>query len=457
MKIIHLSIIIFCSCLLSNCAGASIGLSADDSGAISVAQFGANGDGYTDDAAALIKAMEYCVLNNKHCYIPKTKAYYNIGSTIRIPLKPGQSLNIISNGAIIKPNSVPINSSAWNLTGFKEHIFLSIGNQLTSYKDVAMYKFSEGSAINISGLIFDGGSFLGPLAPTSLSTDIFIGLQALAEIVNVNNCVFKNIYGYGMTIYNVKNSAVNRCKFYDVGGRGATPFAQKIDRDAFGDGVHYSLVKPDGVIKVQNSIFQGKKSQGKRSRDAVTFEFSTLPYQIFLTNDDIAGFAKCLHIEETAPTTVHIDHVNMSDFNFGIANIVNDQTVIYLNNVRMDVGMIDGNDQGDALAFLSYRSKARIYVNKSYLNFNGKKQAYQSAIGLVKVENSTINGNNTNFFFADGSTDFDNCVFIGFGGAGKSFSSNTGKGVYRILNSKIDRSSTIHANGQNLKLSINSQ
>lgn len=421
---------------------------------ISVLTFGAKGDGQTNDEDALEKAISYCIKNNKICYIPKTVRFYNIKSTIRVPLEPGQSIEIVSDGASIKPLAPPANNTAFSLTPFNEHVFLSIGKQINSIRDNAMFKNSEGSSVSISGLVFDGSNLPEGVAPTTLGTSIFIGLQVLAETVNINNCVFKNLYGYGLTIYNVKNSTMKECRFENVGGRGATPFVQKIDRDAFGDGVHFSLVKADGNVTMEHCVFLGKKIQNKRSRSAITFEFSTQPYNIFLSNVNISGFAKCIHIEETSPTKVHLNYVNMSDFNFGIANVLNDNSTISFNHVRMDVGLSDGNDYGEALAFLNYRSKAQIFIDNSYLNFNGKKESYQSAGGLVKVENSTINGNNTNFFFADGNTLFDHCIFVKFGGAQKSFFSNNGQSVYKITNSDLKKSSTVHANGQKLKLSI---
>jgi hypothetical protein len=425
----------------------------DNSQTVSVLSLGAKGDGVSDDAPALQKAISYCIQNRKVCYIPKTSRFYNIRSTVRVPLEPGQSIKITSNGAIIKPVG-PLNSSgAFKLTSFNENIFLSIGKQLPSVKDPAVLKLSEGTAIDITGLIIDGSYLQEVPAPTNFNTPILMGIQALAETVNMSDCTFQNIYGYGMTIYNVKNSKLNNCKFLNVGGRGATPFAQKIDRDAFGDGVHYTLVKADGVITIQNCIFNGKKVQNKRSRSAITFEYSTLPYKVFLTNDKIAGFAAGIHIEETAPTVVRANNIDIRDCNFDLVNVLNNSSVIYLDHSRLDVGFSDGNDNGDAQAFLNYRSKAQIFVNNSYLNFNGRKQAYQSTPGLVKVENSTINGNQTNLFFADGSTVFTGCTFIGFGGAGKSFSGNA-LSNYKIINSNLKKSKRIHADGQKLKLSI---
>lgn len=444
----------FATSCFSTAATAVVQTKGDDNDKVSVFTFGARGDGQTDDADAIKKAITYSLEHDKACFIPKTSACYNIGSTIRIPLEVNRSLRIISNGAIIKPLSPPNNSSAFNLTTFKEHIFLSIGKPISTIRGTDMFKNSEGSSISIRGLVIDGGNMPTALAPSSLNTDIFVGLQALAETVNLTNCTFRNIYGYGATIYNVKNSTLTNCKFENVGGRGATPFAKKIDRDAFGDGVHYSLVKANGNINLRDCDFRGLKSGDVRSRSAITFEFSTQPYNIYLSYVNISGFAKCMHIEETAATKVDLNNVNMTDFNFGLANVLNNDSEIHLNHVRMDIGISDGNDAGDALAFLNYRSNAQIFVNNSYLNFRGNKQSYQSAPGLVKVDNTTINGNGTNFFFADGNTIFDHCVFIGFGGKEKSFFSHNGQNSYQILNSDLTKSARVHANGQKLKLDI---
>lgn len=450
-----LLLIISLSNLLTSVACSAKNKFAVQNDVVSVQSYGAKGDGHTDDAPAFIKAISFCIKNHKICFVPKTTDSYNIGSTIRVSLEPGESLKISSNGAVIKPATPPVNSTGWNLTTFKEHVFLSVGKKIDALNN-GMFKYSDSSSVDVSGLEFDGANFQGPSAPSALSTDIFVGMQVLAEKVDISNCVFKNIYGYGITIYNVKNATLNHCRFENVGGRGATPAAQKIDRDAFGDGVHFSMVKTNGTVTIRNCDFAGLKTQGKRSRSAITFEFSNQPYTISVSNVGISGFAKCMHIEERAATTVNFDDVRMSDFNFGIVNVLNDSSVISLNNIKMDVGLSDGNDAGDALAFLNYRSKAKIYVTNSYLNFKGRKQSYQSAPGLMKVKNTTINGNNTNFFFADGSTVFENCNFIAFGGNGPSFFGGV-MSKYKLINCKLKNSSTIHANGQKLKLEIQNQ
>jgi hypothetical protein len=420
---------------------------------VSVKTFGVKGDGQSDDAEALEKAMIYCIKNDRICFIPKTKNFYNIASTIRVSIEPGQSLHIVSNGAVIKPLTPPVNSSAYNLTLYKEHIFLSIGKQIDVLKEESFNK-SKNSSVKIKGLVFDGINLKEHFATTTFDTDIFIGLQILAENVEVDKCLFRNIYGYGVRVHNVKYSTITNCKFDNVGGRGATSFAQKVDRDAFGDGIYHALVKSGGIIKISNCIIRGKKAQNKRSRVAITFEYSTQPYKIFLSNLEISGFAKCIHIEEVSPTIVHVDHVKMSDFNFGIANVLNDKSVIYFNNTRLYTGFSDGNDAGDALGFLNYHSKAKIYVDSSILDFNGRQQAYQSAVGLTEVQNSTINGHKTNFFFAGGNTVFSNCTFVDFGGAGISFLGDSHVN-YQIIKSDVRKSSSIHASGQKLKLSIN--
>lgn len=420
---------------------------------VSVKTFGAKGDGHTDDAGAIEKTIVYCIKNNLICWIPKTTKSYQIGSTIRVSLEPGQIIRISSDGAVIKPLAPPINKSAYNLTHFREHVFLSIGKVVNSIQTTEFFNQSLNTSVKITGLVFDGSNLKTVFASSSPETDIFIGLQLLAENVSVDNCTFRNIYGYGMRVHNVKNSTITNCNFNDVGGRGATMFGQGVDLDGIGDGIYHAMVKKDGLITIKNCTFTGKKTQGKRSRSALTFEYSTQPYRINLTALDISGFAKCIHIEEKAATVVNIDNVSMSDFNAGIANVLNDQSVVYFNKVNISTGLPDGNENGDALAFLNYESKAKIYVRNSVLNFKGRPEAYQSAVGLVSVDSSTIDGNLTNFFFADGSTVFNKCTFVNFGGKGKSFASNR-NGKYELMNCIFKNSPSIHAQGEKLLLKI---
>ena len=201
-------------------------------------------------------------------------------------------------------------------------------------------------------------------------------------------------------------------------------------------------------------ILLGKKQNNKRSRSALTFEFSLFPYKVNLKNLDIEGYAKCLHIEEIAPTIFKIENVKMKDFNFGIANVLNDKTLMYLDKCILKVGFNDGNDAGDALAFLNYNSKAKISVNRSTLDFNGRNNAYQSAVGLFEVKNSIINGNNTNFFFADGNTLFSQCEFIDFGGPQISFMSLNPINLYLIEDSTFKGVLVSSVKSHNVKLVI---
>ncbi|WP_457126080.1 glycosyl hydrolase family 28-related protein [Mucilaginibacter sp. HD30] len=420
---------------------------------VSVLSFGAKGDGISDDSRAIEKALAFCITNNRTCYIPKTTKFYKINSTIRVSINPGQHVKINSNGAVIKPLIIPTNNTAYNLTSFREHIFMSIGKQITSIKDVSMFNFSTKTAVSISGITFDGSDMPIKLESASFNTDIFVGLQILSEDVNIVNCTFKNIFGYGLRVHNLKNAVVANCTFQNVGGRGATPYAQKIDFDGLGDGVYFALVKSNGSIEVKNCTFNGLKFKNIRSRSAVTFEYSTCPYKITLSKLTISGFAKCIHVEEPAPTIITVKKVKMSDFNFGIANVLNNNTKVFFKRCQINVGISDGQDNGDALAFLNYESKAKVYVDSCFLDFNGRKGAYQSAVGLAEVKNSTINGHQTNFFFADGSTIFNKCIFIGFGGKGVSFQGNENS-TYTLINCNLKQSQKISALNQKLKLII---
>ena len=424
----------------------------DKNATVSILKYGAVGDGVTDNSAAFEKAIVYCIKNNKTLYVPKTKKSYNIAKTIRVALSKNDKIRILSNQALITAGNIE-NSSAYNLTTFREHIFLSLGRKINSIKKAEKVDQYTGTQISISGLVFDGIKQKYPDQILSFDNDIYIGVQLIAERVTLTDCVFKNIFGYGIRIHEVSDSRVERCKFLNVGGRGATLFANKIDIDGLGDAIYHAKVNENANILINDCQIVGKKYNNKRSRCAITFEYSKFPYKVKLEKLSISGFAKCLHIEETSAGIFHINNVNMVDFNFGIANVLNDNAEIYLNNCSMKVGYNDGNDNGDALAFLNYRSKAKIYVKKSVLSFNGRKYAYQSVVGLKKVENSIIDGNNTNLFFADGNTIFSSCKFTNFGGDRVSFSSNNPKDEYTIENSEF---SGIHISllKSNAKLNI---
>lgn len=420
---------------------------------ISVLSFGAVGDGITDDSDAFQKAIVYCVNNNKVLYVPKTKNSYSLAKTIRVELSKNNKIKIVSNQAVIMPGNLE-NKTAYNLTSFKEHIFLSIGRKINSIKKIEGAEENLGTEIEISGLTFDGNKQKYAERILSFDNDIYIATQFIAEKVKLTNCIFKNIFGYGVRIHEVSDSKIEHCKFLNVGGRGATPFANNIDFDGFGDAIYHAKVNVNANILINDCQFIGKKYNNKRSRCAITFEYSDYPYKVNLEKLNISGYAKCLHIEEAAATIFQIKNVKMEDFNFGIANVLNDKTQIFLDNCNIKVGLNDGNDNGDALAFLNYMSAAKIYVNKSTLNFNGKHNAYQSAVGLSKVESSTINGNNTNFFFADGSTLFSNCKFINFGGSQMSFMSNNPENLYLIEDSIFLGIPLSTIKGSNVKLVI---
>lgn len=420
---------------------------------VSVLDFGAVGNGVADDSDAFQKAIINCINKKQILYIPKTKKSYNLNKTIRVSLSRGEKIKIISNKATLTPKVIDV-STAYKLTSFKEHVFISIGREFSSILSPEISDQNYGTEISISGLIVEGINQNYTENITSYNDDIYIGAQFVAEKVIVEDCIFKNIFGYGIRIHEVSESKIKGCEFINVGGRGLTPFANKKDLDAFGDAIFHAKINRNANIAIEECNFYGKKNKEKRSRSALTFEFSLYSYTVNLKKLNIQGYAKGLHVEENATTVFELEKVHISDFNFGIVNVLNDKTIMNLNKCTLNVAFNDGNDSGDALAFLNYKSSAKIYVKRSYMNFNGKKGAYQSATGLARVENSTIDGNNTNFFFADGNTEFLNCKFINFGGAGMSFFSNNSKNKYKIINSTFTGNPVTDIKATNVGLEI---
>ena len=67
---------------------------------LSVKDFGAKGDGTTDDTAAIQTAINYAAANSKTIYIPKGSGYYQISSSVSVTGNVGRGFGIVGDGII---------------------------------------------------------------------------------------------------------------------------------------------------------------------------------------------------------------------------------------------------------------------------------------------------------------------------------------------------------------------
>jgi hypothetical protein len=433
----------------------AVSLAQAPAGAVNVANYGAVGDGVKDDTKALTDALNYCVANKKVCYIPKSKSFYHVTGTIRVDIKPSQKLEIVSNGGIVKAGTLTTfkSTTLWKISPmYDEKVLLSFGPAAANYTDLSTaFAKNNGTTLIVKGLIIDGVSEAFPEVPEK-NQRILVGLQTSCANVNISSCSFSNIYGYGMVSFGAQTYINSGSTYREVGGRGKTPYAFKVDTDAFGDAIYTAVVKPGANITIRNCNLTGIQKFKRRSRIGITFEYSKQPYRITIDGCKIRHYAKGIHYEEKAKSTTLINNCLFEDVNFGVANIGNAGSTSIIRKSVFNIGTTDGQEQGDAYAFLTMYGDVNISVENSQLNFKGRKGAFQNFAGVKKVINTTLNANNTNPSIANANTQFESCKFINFGGNAPSFTSYAGGNSFLLKNCTFEGGDNVHAKGQKLSL-----
>jgi hypothetical protein len=430
-------------------------------GPLNVQWFGATGDGKTDDAPALIKALRAAADDNTVAYIPRTDAAYLIASTVRVPLETGQQLIVESNGATIKPVADIKTDTLWKLSMYDERIYLSFGmtgaGKQVSIDVHTAFENNYGTSVQVRGLVIDGKAL--PVVASTLkdgqpdwTVKFAVGLQISAENVVIEACRFQNIFGYGTRLHGPASVYIANNSFHEVGGRGNTPHL-KVDMDAFGDGVYISSIKGNGQIVVTDCTFQGITTLPHRSRIAITFEYGDKIYNSIVSNCTIVHYAKGIHIEENVPSEIKIDKCLFRNVNFGIANVINNNGRCVVSNSKFLITDIDKFDFGSPLFFLNYQSTCAVFFSNCEIHLNTSGQTWQTIAGAQLFDGCTFYGYNKNHFFADANANFVNCKFNDFGGPAHTFFSYSGGSEYRLENCDFT-GDDVHAKGQKVKLSF---
>ncbi len=420
---------------------------------INVQDYGAKGDGVTDDSQAFQKAMMDCINNHKRCYIPKTKSSYLLVNSVRIVMSGSQSLAISSNGATLKGGALMDGSNnIWNLSSFRFHNLLSIGPVVANHVYKTAFDNNSNINVSVSGLHFEGSYVKDQGTPDGYNGDLAVGIEVSAGSLTIKDCHFKHFYGFAILSHGAQSFNCSQCDFDDIGGRGNTVFANKKDNDAFGDAIHLSGIKNGGTISISDCMIDGKKNDSKRSRCGITFELDYFPYTATISHCTIGGYAHSIHIEEHVASNFKISDCDLSDFNFAIVNSMNNGATVNIENTRFNIGMTDGEDAGDVNSFLNYQTTAQVSCSGCTFTYEGKPNAWLNMNGVISLDNCIIEGNGKNFFFADGNTVFNNCRFINFGGNSFSFISHDPKNTFTIQNSSFTGGKVFPAKGTRLNI-----
>ena len=264
---------------------------------VSVKDFGAVGDGTTNDSAAIQAAATAAVAAGARLWIPKTSSFYALGSgAIAVTLADGQGLVIESDGAELRQTA---NVSA-----------AVISVNCTSAVTAAL---GTNTFLVVRGLVIDGRGVPEQWSETNFANlKTVTGIATQAEYVLVENCRLRKIYGYGISSSGAYQSEIRNCSLNEVGGH----WYQNNAYDAFGDGIYHSRVKANGNVLITHCNIIGYSSN--YSRIGVTFEYSTVYYNATIEHCLVQKYDRAIHIEESSQCNLSIDNCRIIDFRVGL-------------------------------------------------------------------------------------------------------------------------------------------
>ncbi|MDE1192052.1 MAG: hypothetical protein PW786_07935 [Arachidicoccus sp.] len=395
--------------------------------AINVKDFGALGNGVHDDSKAILLALNTAISKNKTCFIPKTNNFYKINQTLKILLPIQGNLRIVSNGAIIKPDSNYYKSSFLKQisTGFANNVIFDI--RQTSYpkqlSDISFVVQNHQTSLSIVGLKIYGPDKFFSMFPTSGIDKIWVGIQCGTDEVTIKNCEFNNIYGYGIQNLFSKSINISNVIFNSVGGRGKTTSLFSVDNDSFGDAIYNTFLQKNAIIQIDNCTLIGYQSK-YRSRIGITFEYNQDLVNAIITNCHFEHYAKGIHHELCHQIKLNINNCTFSDFNYALAAVQSTQeSSIDIHQSKFYLTNSDGADPGGPSMILN-RDGGKLEFNNCLIDMNNPRNSCSPIVGVNSFTNCTFNGHNKNPCFTGGSTAFDSCIFKNMGGNASTFYSN---------------------------------
>jgi hypothetical protein len=401
---------------------------------VSVKDFGAVGDGVTNDQPALQAAASAAIAAGARLWIPKTSSFYAVPSGgILVTLADGQGLVIESDGAELRRTT-------------------NVGGTLIRANCSSAETAAVGTKTfcTVRGLVLDGRGVPEQWSETNFNNlKTITGIATSAEYVVVENCRFNKIYGYGINSGGAYQSQIFGCSFLEVGGH----WYQNDTYDSFGDGVYHRTVKENANVLISKCSIIGYTSN--YSRIGVTLEFSPgVTYDCTVEDCYIQKYDRAVHVEEDSKVRLTIRNCKLVDFRVGVflyGSMVDAQIKIVDSYLKYGTGNYNGS-QGWTTCF---SSSAPIEIHSSTLTLGatgftsnaGPNARYYDCVFDYKsipciLSNHTAwfsscdfkgivapGGNNHHFF--GGSQRFRSCRFYGTTNA--SFNRDSGTNFDEVI------------------------
>jgi hypothetical protein len=400
---------------------------------LSVKDFGAVGNGSTNDSAAINAAATAAVAAGARLWIPKTSSFYALGSgAISVTLADGQGLVIESDGAELRQTA---NISA---------TIISVNCTSAVTAALGTNTFTE-----IRGLVIDGRGVPEQWAETNFANlKLVTGIATQTEYVLIENCRLRKIYGYGINSSGAYQSEVRNCALSEVGGH----WYQNNTFDAFGDGVYHSRVKANGNVLISHCNIVGYSSN--YSRIGCTFEYATTYYNATIEHCLVQKYDRTIHIEEGSSCNLTIDNCRVIDFRVGVFVFnLTTQGRIRASNSYFQYGSGDYNGSQGWIAFNSSSTPTEFtdcfftITSGSFTSNAGSDVRYYDCIFDYKNTASVLSNHTAwfegcqfrnivapgaaNHYFFSGTQRFRSCRF--YGTANVTFNRSSGTNFEEVI------------------------
>jgi len=261
---------------------------------ISVKDFGAVGNGTTDDAAAIQTALSYGMTVGATVVFPT--ATYAVKSLVNVAMSNGQSLTI--NGQ----NSTIVESG----TGYEQII---IGNE----------NVNNGCTVTVTNLNIVGA---GSVSEThwGVATSAYpknVALRLDCTNIYVNTLSITDVWGKGLNIGYFTNVNILNFTALRVGGHSYTYGLDAFGNDdSFGDAIYFNRVYGSAVVNIQNYYAEGLLNPAGNvgagnglSRGGVIFEeklTGAAAIAVNVNNFVCSNYERTFHFENTAPSSLNL-------------------------------------------------------------------------------------------------------------------------------------------------------
>lgn len=371
--ILSLLLIMFLAVSCSICAGTSPhSFQVQGKPFVDVKQFGAKGDGVTDDRAAVQSAIDYCVTNKIALFISKPSAHYAIKSMHPTAISCGLYIgadDFAMFGTCAKSAEQTADLFGDFVTGSAPLTFLRIVGRGTILRDISfrsvntrhtVYYPGATSGLQITGCTFEGDYFYNPTAPeyglfingailSNISfnrfrgnlTGLYIGPTSTSLVLQGNYARGNRDYGYyirGAFYSSLISNAVDsiaRLSGVEYSGQGVGYYIHNCTGISL-QGCGTEVVKT--AIKIENSSITISDfvavSVGSASGSPI---IDMLPGQEAHKNVLISNFrhedpGTFTYFVGGAPRNLQIDHTDYARNHIGFVDFENVKTIIDSDN-----------------------------------------------------------------------------------------------------------------------------